>query len=107
MNSMRAITSQLTLRIVRALSRGPLRFNQLDRAINAPNAPFLSKHLKKLVRDGIVVRHVDRLGPPAIVRYELTALGRDLSTPASTLLAWVESNAPQIEAAREYHQASV
>lgn len=105
MTNTRAVTSQLTMRIVRALAMGPLRFNQIDRAIQAPNAPALSKNLKKMLRDGLIERHVARLGPPACVSYSLTTLGRDMAEPASALLGWVEANAPQIEAARAHQRA--
>jgi hypothetical protein len=40
----RVTTSQLSVRIVRALATaGALRFNELDRAANAPNAPSKKK----------------------------------------------------------------
>ncbi len=96
----RAVTNQYTLRIVTALRRGALRFNEIDRAINAPNQPILSKHLKKMLRDGLLVRTVIRTGPPAHVEYALTDLGRDLSGPASTMIDWLETNVARVEAAR-------
>ena len=105
MTSTRAVTSEMTLKIVRALSRGPLRFCEIDRAVNARNHPLLSERLKKMTRDGLIVRRVHKLDPPAIVSYELTKLGADLAKPASELIAWVERNADHIQSSREYHQA--
>jgi DNA-binding HxlR family transcriptional regulator len=105
MTSTRAVTAELTLKIVAALRRGPLRFNEIDRAVNAPNHPTLSERLKKMVRDGLIERRVHKLGPPANVSYELTKLGADFAQPATALIEWTRRNANQIEAARQYHQA--
>jgi DNA-binding HxlR family transcriptional regulator len=101
----KAVTSQFTMRIVRALQRGPLRFSALERASDAPNPVRLSHHLKKLARDGILTRRVIKLGPPAVVEYALTELGADLAAPASALLAWTETHADQVQASRDYHQS--
>ena len=89
----RSLTNAWTLRVAHALRRGPLRFNALDRAINAPNPPMLSTHLKKMARDGLVERVVIELGPPARVEYRLTPLGADLAEPASAMVTWVDQNA--------------
>jgi DNA-binding HxlR family transcriptional regulator len=101
----RAITAEMTLRIVRALARGALRFSEIDRAINATNHPALSARLKKMTRDGLIVRHVHKLGPPAVVSYELTPLGADLAKPASALIDWTEHNGDQVQAARDYYKS--
>jgi DNA-binding HxlR family transcriptional regulator len=82
-----------------------MRFNALERASDAPNPVRLSDHLKKLVRDGIVVRRVIQVGPPAVTEYSLTELGADLAKPASALIAWTEAHAAEVEASRQYHQA--
>jgi len=96
----RSVTSQATLRIVDKLRHRPLRFNEIERAIDAPNPVMLSKHLKKMQRDGLVVRNVIQLGPPARVEYELTPLGRDLVGPASALMGWLHRNQDEVEQAR-------
>jgi DNA-binding HxlR family transcriptional regulator len=96
----RTLSNQGILRIARALRNGPLRFNEIDRAINAPNPPILSKLLKKMQRDGLIVRNVVQLGPPAHVEYALTDLGSDLSGPATTMIDWIDTNVGKVEAAR-------
>src|ERR1700691_2828787 len=106
-NSTRSITSQFTLRIVRALRNGALRFNMLERAAKAPNPMRLSRHVKKLIRDGLVERHVITLGPPAVTEYSLTPLGADLAKPAAELIGWVERNADQVATARKDHAAAL
>lgn len=101
----RAVTSQMTFKIVRALQRGRLRFNAIERSVNPPNPVQLSKHLKKMQRDGLIVRHVIQLGPPAHIEYALTQLGADLAKPAAALMDWVEANVDHIRAARDYQHA--
>jgi DNA-binding HxlR family transcriptional regulator len=105
MPNTRAATAEFTLKIVCALQHGPLRFCEIDRAVCPANHPILSARLKKLVRDGLIVRNVHRLGPPAVVSYELTRLGAKLAKPAAHLLDFVDEHATEIEAAREYHRA--
>jgi len=97
----RTVTRELTLRILCRLQHGPARFNELARLLDAPSPPLLSKHLKKLMRDGIVERHVHQLGPPAITSYLLTDLGRSMLEPATAMLQWVDNHRGQIETARE------
>ena len=105
--NMKSATQPLCLRIIRALQRGPLRFNAIDRAVSAANPPHLSSRLKLLMRDGLVDRRVITLGPPAAVEYRLTALGQDLARPASALLDWTDRNADCVQQARDQHRAVV
>ena len=102
-----ALTSTTTLKIVRALQGGPLRFNALHRAAAAPNTLRLSHRLKLLARDGMVERHVIALGPPAVTEYTLTPLGADLANYAAPLLNWIEAHAGDVAAARDHHKQLV
>lgn len=102
----RSLLNPYGLRIVCALRAGPLRFNQIDRAVDIPHAPLLASVLKKLARDGVVTRTVHQLGPPAVVSYALTPLGRDLSQHAAPMIDWMISHADEVEAARERHRAA-
>lgn len=103
-NSTRAVTAEMTLKIVRALQKKPLRFNEIDRAVKSPNHPALSDRLKKMQRDGLIERRVIRLGPPAHIEYTLTRLGADLAKPATALLGWVDNHAVEVDASRQYHR---
>jgi DNA-binding HxlR family transcriptional regulator len=100
----RALNNEWTLLIVRQLRRGPLGFNALARGVNAPHAPALSSRLKAMIRDGLVERTVVTLGPPAVTRYSLTPLGRDLAEPATALVDWIESNRGEVEISREKYK---
>lgn len=101
----RVIADEMAMRIVAHLRFGPVGFNALDRAVNAPNPMRFSRIVKKLMRDGIIDRRVITLGPPAKTEYSLTSLGRDLSEPASLMVKWIDRNAGEIEAARAMNRA--
>jgi DNA-binding HxlR family transcriptional regulator len=97
-------THDCQLRVLRALRHKPLRFNALQRVVNAPNAPFMAKHLKKMQSNGQIKRNVLRIEPPARIEYELTALGRDMAEPASMMVEWLDANADRIAEAREHQR---
>jgi DNA-binding HxlR family transcriptional regulator len=81
-----------------------MRFAELERAVDARNPVAFSAILKKLTRDGLVLRTVLSLGPPAHVEYSLTALGRDFAATASQTIGWVDRHAFEIEEARRRHR---
>ncbi len=81
------IGERWSLLIVRELLLGPLRFSDLDRAVGGAPTDVLTKRLRDLERDGIVIRR--ELDPPAsAVAYELTELGRGLERPIFELARW-------------------
>jgi DNA-binding HxlR family transcriptional regulator len=86
--------------VVSRLGAGPLRFNELRRAIGGISQRMLTLTLRGLERDGLITRTVFPTIPPR-VDYALTALGRDLLTPVSALGAWAIRNQPKIARARE------
>jgi DNA-binding HxlR family transcriptional regulator len=77
-----------------------MRYGELERWTEMPNAPMFSAHLKKMIRDGLITRNVKALGPPAVVFYELTPLGHSLSAPAYELLSWISANKTKVFEAR-------
>jgi DNA-binding HxlR family transcriptional regulator len=85
--------------VVLHLGGGPQRFNALKRRIDGISQRMLTLTLRKLERDGLVSRLVRPTTPPQ-VEYELTKLGRSLSTPINALTEWAGSNQAAIEAAR-------
>jgi DNA-binding HxlR family transcriptional regulator len=77
-----------------------LRFNELRRQIGGISQRMLTLTLRGLERDGLITRTVFPTIPPR-VDYALTALGRDLLNPVSTLGAWALRNQQKIARARE------
>jgi DNA-binding HxlR family transcriptional regulator len=86
--------------VVTRLGEGPLRFNELRRAIGGISQRMLTLTLRGLERDGLVTRTAYPTIPPR-VDYALTPLGRDLLEPVSALGAWALRNQAKIAKARE------
>jgi DNA-binding HxlR family transcriptional regulator len=100
----RTLLKENTLRIVQHLaSTAAAGFSELQRVVNEPHPPIMSKHLKKLVRDGVVARVIVSTDPMR-TRYQLTDLGHDLAKPASGILAWLDRNRDQIMATRQLNK---
>ena len=85
--------------VIMLLGAGPRRFNELKRMIGGISQRMLTLTLRGLERDGLVTRTVFPTIPPR-VDYELTDLGRGLSTPVKALGAWAHEHQPEIESAR-------
>lgn len=98
------IGDKWTIMVVGALSRGPLRFNALQRTIPGVSHRMLTITLRGLERDGLVKRTSFATIPPR-VDYELTKRGRSLHEPLLTLAAWARSQQSGIEMSqRTYDQ---
>jgi len=89
-----------TVLVVMLLGDGPRRFNEIKRMVGGISQRMLTLTLRGLERDGMVTRTVFPTIPPR-VDYELTDLGRSLSTPVQALGLWAQANMDEIEAARE------
>ncbi|MCF3100508.1 helix-turn-helix transcriptional regulator [Streptomyces roseoverticillatus] len=79
---------------------GPMRFNQLGRAVPGVTQKMLTQTLRMLERDGLVSRKVYPTVPPR-VEYGLTPLGNEAALLAVTIGEWALSHVGQILAARE------
>jgi DNA-binding HxlR family transcriptional regulator len=93
------IGDKWTIMIVGALSRGPMRFNALQKAIPGLSHKMLTVTLRGLERDGLVTRTAFATIPPR-VDYELTEQGRSLHQPLLTLASWARSQQGYIEKSR-------
>ena len=85
--------------------RGPVRFNEIRRAIHGISQRMLTLTLRSLERDGLVTRTVHPTVPPR-VDYELTKLGRSLRVPLVAVAEWVRANGTAIHAARQVFDAT-
>jgi DNA-binding HxlR family transcriptional regulator len=86
--------------VIMLLGDGPRRFNEIKRMVGGISQRMLTLTLRGLERDGLVTRTVFPTIPPR-VDYELTELGRGLSTPVMALGKWAFDHQPEIEAARQ------
>jgi DNA-binding HxlR family transcriptional regulator len=72
--------------IIDALLQQPLRFSELRAAIPDITPAMLSQRLKELEADEVIIREVS--GRPVEVSYELTDVGRGLSTVLDAVALW-------------------
>ena len=93
-----------TVLVVSTLGDGPMRFNEIRRALGSISQRMLTLTLRGLERDGLVTRTVFPTVPPR-VDYELTRLGRSLLEPVSGLGLWARQNRPAIQDARRRFDA--
>ncbi len=90
-----------SLGIVHALGvSGTLRHAELARRLDGVTQRMLTRSLRRLERDGLIVRHDHREVPPR-VDYTLTALGRGLLMGMMPLWTWVIDNAASFRTARD------
>ena len=85
--------------------RGPVRFNEIRRAIHGISQRMLTLTLRGLERDGLVTRTVHPTVPPR-VDYELTKLGRSLRVPLVAVADWARANRSAIDEARQVFDAT-
>jgi DNA-binding HxlR family transcriptional regulator len=97
------IGDKWTVMVVGALSKGPIRYNEIRRRVEGISQRMLTLTLKGLEQDGLVTRTMYPTIPPR-VDYELTQLGRKLIVPLKALAEWARENRPAMLAAREAFQ---
>ncbi|HEX3442723.1 MAG TPA: helix-turn-helix domain-containing protein [Pseudolabrys sp.] len=91
--------------VVSSLGNGPMRFNELRRALGSISQRMLTLTVRALERDGLLTRTVYPTIPPR-VEYELTELGRSLLEPVKALGDWAVQNRPAIQVARQRFDAN-
>ena len=94
------IGDKWTVMVVGTLHQGPMRYNQIRRAVEGISQRMLTLTLKGLEEDGLVNRTMYPTIPPR-VDYELTDLGRKLIVPLGILYDWAVEHRPAMLAARE------
>lgn len=75
------------LPILKTLTEGPRRFNELQRLVEGISARILSNELKDLEMNGFVKRHV-YAETPVIIEYKLTDYSDTLDEVLRTLADW-------------------
>jgi len=92
------IADKWTALIIRVLSDGTKRHNELKRLIPGVSQKMLTQTLRSLESDGIVNRKVYPVVPP-MVEYSLTPLGRSLIEPLEAICRWAETHLAELEVA--------
>lgn len=76
--------------ILRHLLEGTKRFGELDKALPGITPRMLTRQLRELETDGLVLRTVYQQVPPK-VEYSVTAIGESLRTITDQLEQWGRS----------------
>lgn len=99
------IADKWALLALRRIERKPVRFNELKREIEGVSQKVLSQTLKRLERDGLIARKAFAT-VPVTVEYSITPLGQTLTSVATAISLWAESNIGAVlEAQRRYDEA--
>jgi len=86
-----SVGDKWTIMVVGVLSKGTLRYNEIQRRISGISQRMLTLTLKRLETDGIVTRTLYPSVPPR-VDYELTELGQTLRGALVPLHVWAPKN---------------
>ena len=86
-----SVGDKWTILVVGALSKGQLRYNEIQRRVSGISQRMLTLTLKRLEADGIVTRTLFPSVPPR-VDYELTELGMTLRGALIPLHQWAAGN---------------
>lgn len=86
-----SVGDKWTIMVVGALSKGSLRYNEVQRRVSGISQRMLTLTLKRLETDGIVTRTLFPSVPPR-VDYELTQLGQTLRGALVPLHVWASKN---------------
>jgi len=81
------IGGKWSMPIIYHLSKGKMRFKEIERTIEGINTRMLVKELKNLEANGIITRTVFATVPPT-VEYELTPKGDKLMPSIKSLHQW-------------------
>jgi DNA-binding HxlR family transcriptional regulator len=76
---------------------GPMRTSELRRSIPEMTERMLIRHLQELVRDGIVLRHEERVVPPC-VRYSISEYGLTLVPVLEVICGWGRTHLARVKA---------
>ncbi|WP_077107505.1 helix-turn-helix domain-containing protein [Agrobacterium sp. DSM 25558] len=96
---------QWTVMTLAELSAGPRRYRELERSLVGISQRMMTLTLRRLERDGHVLRHVEPT-VPARVTYELSALGLSFASQVASLVLWSSHHKAEIETAQKNFECS-
>ncbi len=80
--------------------KGEMRFTRLGDMVEGISQKMLTKTVRQMERDGLLIRTVHPVVPPK-VEYKLTELGFSLSAAFCGVWIWAEAHLEQVERARQ------
>jgi DNA-binding HxlR family transcriptional regulator len=93
--------------VIGALEGKAMRFGELKRFCEGISQKMLTQTLRKLERDGLVLRTLYAGVLPIKTEYRLTELGKSLLPIVQTAKSWAEKNLHQIEKNRVLYDKSI
>ncbi len=93
------VAGKWSVLVIVAAAQGPIRFTELERAIEGISRRMLTLTLRNLERDGLLKRTVHPTVPPK-VEYELTPVAHELHGTLLQLTGWAERHRVTIARAR-------
>ncbi|WP_316744316.1 helix-turn-helix domain-containing protein [Streptomyces sp. MK7] len=99
------VAGKWSIGILVAAAHGPVRFTELERTITGISRRMLTLNLRRLERDGLLVRTVHPTVPPK-VEYSLTPMARELHATLTGLVGWAERHRADITTARATYDAA-
>jgi len=81
------ISGKWKILIMKALSRGPVRYGELAKEIPPVSAKVLTQQLREMEKDGLVTRTIFPEVPPR-VEYSLSQMGASLAMVLIALREW-------------------
>ena len=98
------VADKWTMLVLEVLEEhGRLRFSRLGELIGGVSQKMLTKTVRQMEADGLVLRTIYPVIPPR-VEYELTDMGRSLGAAFCGVWTWAEKNRAAIKKARKSFQ---
>jgi DNA-binding HxlR family transcriptional regulator len=99
------VAGKWALAILAAVSRGPVRYLELERLVDGVSRRMLTRTLRTMERDGLLTRtQFDTR--PLRVDYEATEAGRALHSALGALTQWAAEHETAIAASRAAYDAT-
>ncbi|MET8980483.1 helix-turn-helix domain-containing protein [Streptomyces sp. NPDC004539] len=89
------VAGKWAIGILIAAAKGPVRFTELERELAGISRRMLTLNLRKLEREGLLVRTVYPTVPPR-VEYECTEMARELNSTLLALVGWAKRHSGDI-----------
>jgi len=101
------VADKWTMLVIEALAeRGCLRFTQLAAQVGDVSQKMLTKTVRQMEADGLLIRTVYPVVPPK-VEYRLTEMGMGLGEAFCGVWVWAQQHRETIEASRRDYQARI
>jgi DNA-binding HxlR family transcriptional regulator len=101
------VADKWTMLVIEALAEhGCLRFTQLAAQVGDVSQKMLTKTVRQMEADGLLVRTVYPVVPPK-VEYQLTQMGMGLGEAFCGVWLWAQKHRETIEASRRDYQARI